>query len=84
LEGPLGTFRGDIRCNLSGHIDGLLHPLYYTGTTSREDVINSIFYFLLNSAGGEIPDGVEKEEIVIQTLNSMYGVDVAEDVIKIM
>lgn len=82
--GPIGQFKGNVSCNLSGHIDGLLHPLYYTGTTSREDVINSIFYFLLNSAGGEIPDGVEKEEIVIQTLNSMFVVDIAEDVIKIM
>lgn len=84
LQGPIGHFQGNVCCNLSGHIDGLLHPLYYTGTTSREDVINSIFYFLLNSAGGEIPDGVEKEEIVIQTLNSMFVVDIAEDVIKIM
>lgn len=84
LNGPIGQFKGDVTCNLSGHIDGLLHPLYYTGTTSREDVINSIFYFLLNSAGGEIPDGVEKEEIVIQTLNSMFIVDIAEDIIKIL
>lgn len=69
LNGPIGQFKGDVTCNLSGHLDGILHPLYYTGTTSREDVVNSFYDFFVRF--GTVPENSnisysEKEQLIIE------------------
>lgn len=83
--GPIGQFKGNVSCNLSGHIDGLLHPLYYTGTTSREDIINSAYSWLMSMTEEPYDPNTQysvKEYMVVEAFNTMDGVIIAEDVIK--